>query len=170
MYELFQDHLASSVNSNQEGITPMRCYQDTPQVATSVVALAAPTPVEATMRDFLTGRVYQVSNKLDVDLRKQFYMDEQSRPKTAEELIKAIEDGNYTLDQELIDRVGEDIIHYNNEYGIRWGKEKPDYKGYQAARAVLREATQEVVDTVSTASIEEARQALKDFKVWQYQV
>jgi len=168
MYELFQDYLGNPVSSNQEGITPMR-YADAPQVATSVVALAAPISVEATQRDFLTQRVSQVTNKLDKDLRKQFFMDSEDRPKTAEELIKAIEEGNYTLDQDAIDRVGEDIIHYNNEYGIRWGKDKPDHKGYMAAKAVLKEAAQEVIDTVTTASIEEARKALKTFKVWQYQ-
>jgi len=167
MYELFQDHLVSSVNSNQEGITPMR-YNDAPQVANAAVALVGTPSIEATQRDFLTQRVSQVTYKHDQDLRKQFFMDEQDRPKTAEELIKAIEEGNYTLDQEMIDRTGEDIIHYNNEYGIRWGKEKPDHKGYKAAKAVLKEDAQEVIDTVTTASIEEARQALKDFKVWKY--
>ncbi len=143
-------------------------YNDAPQVANAAVALVAPVSVEATQRDFLTQRVTQVTYEHDMDLRKQFFMDAEDRPQTAEELIKAIEEGNYIFDQEMVDKVGEDIVHYNNEFGIRWGKDKPDRKGYKAAKAILKEAAQDVIDTVTTASIEEARKALKDFQVWTY--
>ncbi len=103
---------------NQEGINPMR-YSDAPQVASSVLAVSGSPSVEATKRDFLTQRIHQTMDRLGQDLRIQFKMDAHDRPQTAKELIKAIEDGDYILDEKTIENAGEDIIHYNNEYGMR---------------------------------------------------
>ncbi len=121
-----------------------------PPVATSVLAVSGSIPMESIQRDFLTQRVGQICDKHDKVLRKQFFMDAQDRPLSARDLIKAITDGNFTLDEALLAKHDEEELrsYYNNEYGIRWGKEKPNREGYNTARAVLLEAGQEVIDAM----------------------
>lgn len=155
------------MNNNQEGNKPM-CMKALN--TTSVLAVSAPASVEATQRDFFSARVYQTQEKLLAGLRKQFNMDAKDKPETAKELIKAITDGAYTLDNETLDRAEEsgDIRYYNAFYGIRWGKEKPDTTGFTAARDVLKEAAQDVIDAGTLAPTEDLLQLLKDFQEWTY--
>src|SRR5258706_10667021 len=116
------NHLIDSpMIQKQEGINPMRNF-NAPPVATSVLAVSGSIPMESIQRDFLTQRVGQICDKHDKVLRKQFFMDAQDRPLSARDLIKAITDGNFTLDEALLAKHDEEELrsYYNNEYGIRW--------------------------------------------------
>lgn len=138
------------------------------QTNAAVLAVSAPVSIEATKRDFFTQRIYSETDKHGEALRKQFNMDAKDKPETAKALIKAITDGDYTLDNELLDKVEEsgEIRYYNAFYGIKWGKTKPDTAGYTVAKEALKVAAQDAIDAGTLAPAEELLQLLKDFQEW----
>lgn len=134
----------------------------------AVVSVEGTASVEAVQRDFATNRVKMILSDLKARLSEQFNMNAQSPPSTARDLIKAITEGDYVLDENKLDEHADELHYYNSFFGIKWGKNKPDRVGFDAARKVLDEKGQEVIDTVTLGSIEEARQAIADFKKWTY--
>lgn len=142
------------------------CYPKT--AAISVISTSAAATVEQTQRDFAITRVYGIRNELTVALRDQFKMNAKDRPQTAKDLIKVITDGDFTLDEDMIERAGDDINCYNNEYGIRWGKETPDKAGYKLATEALSTEAQNVIEKVTLGSLDSLLDTLNAFKAWTY--
>lgn len=163
------DSIATPLINKQEGITPM-CYAKAPQTNTAVLAVSAPVSIEGTQRDFFTQRIYAEVEKHGAALRKQFNMDAKDKPETAKALIKAITEGDYTLDDAVLDKAEEsgEIRYYNAFFGIRWGKTKPDHAGYAVAKAALAVASQDAIDAGTLAPAEELLQLLKDFQEWTF--
>lgn len=126
------------------------------------------TPVEATQRDYAIARVKALADKHNLALRKQFHMDGE-RPQTAVELIAAIKNDTFHLDEFQLKQHANEIKrgYFNNEFGIVWGPE-PDTKGFEAAQEVLKEAAQKALDGATLKPIDALEGVIDDFKAWVY--
>lgn len=169
-------------NNQKEGTNPMydECTPrallpaNMPQTKTGFKAKAVmanaqiinAAPVEASQRDYAIELIKKIGEDHAQALRVQFHMDG-DRPKTAVELIAAIKDGNYTLDQvRLADFAGSiEAGFYNNEFGIRWGK-PADAEGYKAAKEVLKAAAQKALTAVTLKPIDQLEAVIDDFEAW----
>lgn len=135
----------------------------------TTIAAAAEVNVEATQRDFMAKRIRDIRAGLGEGLRKQFNMDSREVPRTPQELIDAIKNGKFSLDEKIMARADKDAFYWHGPfYGIIWGDAPPDTDGFEKADKALEAAAQEVTDTVTLAPIDEARKALKDFQSWTY--
>lgn len=157
------------VINNQEGEKPM-CYKC--NAMTSVIATSAPVPIEATQRDFATARVNQIREQHFDKLREQFFMDAEKEPKNARDLIKAIKEDAFSLDEKTLNQYDEGVGlgYYQNTFGIRWGKNKPDKAGFEKAETALKVEAQEVIDAATLSPADGLLQLLKDFQGWTYSV
>jgi hypothetical protein len=136
--------------------------------AIAVAAMQTGPSIEQTQRQFINDKLYTISYGLESKLEDQFHLNAQNAPRTAVDLIKAITEGNYSLDQKKLDRNADELHYHNSFYGIIWGKDTPDLDGYKIAREALRVALEDARTTATLGSIEEGRQALKDFAAWTY--
>jgi len=153
----------------QEGEKPM-CYKNSPMTASvNVAALAQPT-VEMTQRDFFSDRIRQETNRIEREvLRPQFFMDADDEPRNALALIEKIKAEDYTLDPNAVERIKESTDGYwGATWGIRWGKNKPDSKGFNEARKALKQAAQDVIDEATLSPADKLLSLLNDFRNWKY--
>lgn len=132
--------------------------------------VAAPaTNIEATQRDFAVSRINNTKYDLRDALRVQFNMEAGRSPRTAKDLIAAIKNDEFTLDEKALARVGEDELkYYNNMFGIIWGKIAPDEAGYRVALDALDDATQAAIDAATLAPVGDLQNVLKDYQNWKY--
>ena len=150
----------------QEGNNPMTAKVN---FNTAMNVAAPATNIEATQRDFAVSRINSTKYDLRNALRVQFNMDAHLAPSTAKDLIAAIKNDEFTLDEKALARVGEnELKYYHNMYGIIWGKVAPDEAGYKVALDALDEATQAAIDAATLAPVGELQNVLKDYQNWKY--
>jgi hypothetical protein len=154
-----------------EGEKPM-CYKTTSMPMTAsvnVAALSQPT-VEMTQRDFFSDRIRQETSRIERDvLRPQFFMDADDEPRNFLELIERIKSDDFTVDDEAARRVKESPKNYwGSTWGIRWGKNKPDVDGFDAARKALKQAAQNVIDEATLSPADKLLGLLNDFRNWTF--
>jgi hypothetical protein len=109
-------------------------------------------------------------------LRAMFNLNLNNSPKTYKELIAAIKNDKFSLDEKrtkIIDAQVEDSdedmdYFYGSAFdGIIWDGPKPDKKGYEIARAELKVAYQDALDVIKgSADAEKRLAALEAFKNW----
>lgn len=120
------------------------------------------TPVEATQRDYAIALIKTIGEKHAEDLRKQFHMGNEM-PKTFLELVDAIKNGNYTVNET---EVNSDVAAYAGwNYGVNWGT-KPDHDGYKAAREVLKAAAQKALTGATLKPLDQLEAVIDDFEAW----
>lgn len=154
----------SPAANQKEGNNPMN-YN-----SAAVSMIAQPVNVEATQRDFYTSRINLIRKDHEGTLRTQFHMDAQAEPRSSKELISAITEGNYSLDEKILGRHDdEELKYYNVFYGIRWGKDVPDTKGHEEARKALKAASQDSIDAGTLSPIEGLLGLIKEFQSWSYE-
>jgi len=120
------------------------------------------TPIEATQRDYVVQRISQIKDKHNSALRVQFNMDPKN-PSTFLELEKAIKDGDYTVD---LEKAKSGDARWNGiYYGVTFGK-PTDEEGYNAARQVLKIATQKALDKAALRSPDQLEALIEEFEGW----
>lgn len=153
-------------SQKQEGNNPMTAKVN---FNTAMNVAAPATNIEATQRDFAVSRINSTKYVLRDALRVQFHMDAHQPPRTAKDLIAAIKNDEFILDEKALTRVGEnELKYYHNMYGIIWGKVAPDEAGYKVALDALDEATQAAIDAATLAPVGELQNVLKDYQNWKY--
>ncbi len=165
--DCYIDKYGQTVKLNQEGSNPM-CFPTKAAMNSAAISINTPTSVEATQRDFFSARVRQIQNRLEIGLRKQFYLDAEEAPQTAADLIKRIKDDDFTLDQRKLDNHADELHYYNSFFGIRWGKNTPDKAGYKAAVEALKEEAQSVTDKGTLSPVDSLLGLLETFQKWTY--
>lgn len=119
-------------------------------------------PVEATQRDYTIERIKDLGEKYAQALRVQFHMDQQ-HPQTFLQLVDAIKNGNYTVNEE---EVNSEVAAFAGwSYGVRWGI-KPDRDGYKAAKEVLKAAAQKALTKATLKPIDQLEAVIEDFEGW----
>ncbi len=126
------EECANKYIPKQEGTTPMR-YNDNSAYATASVA-TQPTDASVT-RDYLSNRLAKADYPKGRELRELFNLYVDNSPKTYKDLIDAIKNDKFSLDDEVIKNVAdtEEEVGYGPFYGIIWNGPQPDKKGYYAA-------------------------------------
>lgn len=166
-------------NQKEEGINPMFDNETWPAGVPCVkkARILAPmanaqvigsVPVEATQRDYAIQRIKAIGEKHANALRVQFYMDSEETPKTARDLIAAIKEDAFRLDEKLLAKNEENLQYFGPFYGIDWGKNAPDTKGYEAAKEVLKTAAQKALDGATLKPVDQLEAAIDDFEGWKF--
>lgn len=123
--------------------------------------------------EYLLGRVNDVYESFRYKvLSKMFNMDEFGKPKTHEQLIEAIKNGDFEIDEkkaakekEYVEKYG--YAGYDPYYAIKFTKlPTPDRDGFEAAKAELKKARQQVRDIIAVKSADEGLEALQAFEAW----
>lgn len=160
----------------EEGNNPM--YANNTTIAS---VQAAPAP-EAIQRKYLSDRAYDIKRGHLEALRQEFnYYNSNDKPTTYKELIDAIKNDKFTLDEKLTKRVDraaaedEDDEYFDDYFGYTvWTGIKftdfpgYDYKGFDAASKALRDEFTKIEDTIAIMDPKDALAALQEFEKWTY--
>lgn len=133
----------------------------------SVTAINADT-TEKDQRKYLERRLWDVMYTIKVGLKKQFGLNDDEAPQTAEDFITRIKDGKYTVDADKMKKEAwstYDLVRY-----IRWRDPSvvEDMDGYKAARAALDAEVTRVTDIIKIKTPAEGLEALQAFEGWTY--
>lgn len=131
---------------------------------TAIVAAAQPETVG--QRDYLISRLEEVSDKKYDDARTFFKLDPVERPKTLRDLIDQLKSGDYTIDDDILDKKVYNSV--DMLYNVRWTKEKSDQAGFEKASDAIREATIKIRDKIKILDPKEGLAALEAFEAQQF--
>lgn len=135
------------------------------------VTTASAGPSEAQVKiDYLLSRARSVKYDRDDNLAKIFHLYVDNTPKTFKDLIDAIKNDKFKLDEERTKKILEKSAKYGYYYGpldgiIFDGPEK-DRDGYNVAVNELEKKYIELKDTIQIKSADEALDALRAFETW----
>lgn len=160
-------------NKYQEGITPMRYDAN---AATAVASISVPSDEQKKI-DYLNERARKIFNKIESSFSAMFHLYGPSQPRYYKELIDAIKNGDYEIDEKSAKRADaaweerddeeDSYFDYGVFYGINFTKfPKADYDGRDAAYKELREEFQKVLDIIAIMPAEEALAAVQAFEKW----
>lgn len=181
--------LAQYVQPNKEGVNPMG-FDTACKAARSATAVSAPSVTfEAQESEASKARRYMFDRLSQVHYQKRssfynlFNMNAQRVPYTAKELIDAIKNGKFKLDEkklnpseEVLDDEGyESVDAYLKDRGVWYGIEftdfpKADTKGYEKAKKDLDTEYTKAQDTIAVLETAEGLKALQAFEAWQPEV
>ena len=134
------------------------------QYNTAVAAIAQQPSEAADQRKYLIRRLSDVEYKKLNEFHTTFKMNPVSGPRTLKDLVEKIKSGDFIMS---VDDYDDEKEFYSTsclvDY-IRWSKEKPDSKGYDAAKKALAEAKKNTLDTITIMSPEEGLKALQAFE------
>jgi hypothetical protein len=138
---------------NKKG-KPMDDYYDQPTV-------------ENRRLTYAQNRIQEIFYEKNVELRKQFHVDNDDAPRTGKELVKRIEDKRFVLktDEELQGHVFWSIVDY---FIWRDPDAKIDLEGYDIASEDLKAAKSSASDAVTLSVNEDALKAIETFSNWTY--
>jgi hypothetical protein len=157
----------------QEGITPMR--YETANVATASIAIPSD---EAKKIDYLNDRATSIYRNFDSLFYTMFHIHGDKQPRYYKDLIDAIKNGEYEIDEKAAKTADEawensqdedfdEGFYYSVFHGINFTKfPKPDYKGLEKARKELRDELTRIKDIIAIMPAEEALKAVQDFQNW----
>lgn len=162
-------------NPREEGENPML-----KSVTASPTAIASITAESDTQKkvDYLNNRALKVFNNINLTFRDMFHLNSFSTPRYYKELIGAIKNGEYTINEEAAKKADENWKDHVEDpyeywydfdafYGINFTKfPKPDWKGHEKATVELRAEYQRVQDVIAISPAEEALKAVQDFEKW----
>lgn len=157
----------------QEGITPMRYDANT---ASAVASISVPSDEQKKI-DYLNDRARTVYHERSRTLRPLFNMDGPSKPRYYKELIDAIKNGEYEIDEKqakYADEAWEDFKDSNQKWfdynvfdGINFTKfPAADLTSYYAAEKELDAEFQAVKDVIAIMPAEEALARIQAFEKW----
>lgn len=98
--------------------------------------------------EHLRQRVYTAWYEKRNELEEKFFLTGGPKPKTFSQAQQWLAEGNYTFTKPDADSE-EDVRYYGLSHYWRWGKDKPDRAGYEAAEKVLIEARDAAMDIIT---------------------
>lgn len=125
-----------------------------------------------TERDYLKRRLMDALYIFQDDIATAFRIRNSETPKTYSELIDAIKNGKYTLDEKVTKRVDayfeeNGFTPWGPFYGIKFQLDTaPDRDGYDAAEKALNKRWQDAQDIIMTGDAAAGLKALQDFEAW----
>jgi len=164
--------------NQKEGNNPMRAYSETYAVAPTAIASINVPSDEAKKIDYLNGRARDIRNTFrDTTIRKMFHFDGQTLPMTYRQLIDAIKNDEFEIDEKRAKRIDARFAEYQNgdeswfDYsafdGLTFtGFPEPDKDGYAAAQKELKAEYQKVKDAIAILDAETALAAVQAFEEW----
>lgn len=158
----------------KEGNNPMR--YETVSAPTAIASIAMPSE-EQNKIDYLNRRAQNVHRNIEQKFRDMFHLYGPSQPRYYKELIDAIKNGDYEIDEKAAKAADEawedfqnnreDWFDYSVFYGINFPKfPKPDWKGRDVALKELSAEFQRVKDIIAIMPAEEALKAVQEFEKW----
>lgn len=142
------------------------------------------TPINKEEEDSMTTnneRTYLNNRSNDVfyahrdTIADKFRINNSDQPKTYKELIDAIKNDKYTIDEKMAKRVdvaAEDggYIPWGNTCGIKFNlPTAPDWDGHSKAAAELEKARTVAKDIINTQDAAAGLKALQDFEAWTFE-
>lgn len=124
---------------------------------------------ETETRNYLLHRVEDIYYGLNNKLPAQFNLYVSNQPKTYKELIDAIKNDKFKLDEKRIARAeyDEDYFDFCGPFdGIIWDGPQPDVKGHGKAKKALKDAYNAAKDAVMIGTAAEGGEALKALQEW----
>lgn len=120
--------------------------------------------VERESRSHLRSRLQSMLYAKDHELEIKFGIRGGDKPATLNEMIKAIKDGQYRIDNDH----GDEPVYYYQDY-IIWGDPsiKKDQLGYKAAYKLMKDKYDSAMDSIEVLSSVEGLAALNDFSKYQ---
>jgi hypothetical protein len=124
-----------------------------------------------TERQYLNNRLNAVSYTKQDEIYAQFRMGNSDLPKTYKELIDAIKNDKFTLDEKMTKKVDGMADEGYNPYGMVAGikfdlPDAPDREGHNAAEKAMQKALQTAKDIINTSDAAAGLKALQDFMAW----
>lgn len=158
-----------------EGNNPM--YNSYTAAPTAAATIVTADPAQA-QRDYLLDRARKVLRQLDNNLFTMFGRFKKDRPETAQQLIDAIKNGKYTLDEKKLKylEAQSDLYEYDDidecGYGPFYGIDFTDYPGFDSdghskAEKELEAAFTALKDIIAIKSGDDALTALQAFEKWE---
>jgi len=134
-------------SSKQERKTPMN------------MQLTTNTP-EQNMREYLNSRIFGIRNRKDDELNRQFGLDTDSPPASAEEAFERVKAGRYVINPDV------NPMYYSWYRCIIWCDPsiKKDPEGCRLARLALEPKFKAIEDTIAIQSPQDALTALQAFE------
>ena len=144
--------------------------------ASAVASISVPSDEQKRI-DYLNNRAQNVFYDIQRTFRGMFHLHGPSQPRYYKELLDAIKNGEYEIDEKeakCADEAWEEYKERNNKwfdynvfYGINFTKfPKPDYKGFDAAEKELDAEFQAVKDVIAIMPAEEALARIHAFEKW----
>lgn len=138
---------------------------------TAVAVAAAPQKSEDQIKiDYLLSRARSVKYEREDNLAKIFNLYVDNTPKTFKDLIDAIKNDKFKLDEErtkkILERNGKYGYYYSPLDGIIFDGPQKDQEGYDVASKELAKKYTELKDTIQIKSADEALDALRAFEAW----
>lgn len=128
----------------------------------NVQTVATADTTERSQRDHLLNRIFKEFCSKDVQMRRDFWLDEMKEPQTAAEAVQRIKDGLFELP-------GDD--DFDGGYtSIRWRdpSKKADLAGYKAALEKMKTARQDAEDEITILAPEKGLETLRRFCEMQF--
>lgn len=127
--------------------------------------------LEQNQIEYLSHRVAEVYHELRNPLSNKFNLYKDNTPKTYKELIDAIKNDKFKLDEKRVKVLessdeDDDIFHYGPFEGIIWDGPQPDWLGYHATCEKLEMARKAALDIINTSPSSEGLKALREFQKW----
>lgn len=162
----------------EQGNNPMNdFYSDTSYKTKAAYAsasvVAAPTDAQTKIQ-YLRERARDIRDVLDRALRVQFKLGVDAGPQTEAELIKAIQDGKFTMDEEKVKKnakyVKENGYAYGGPlYGIVFTDfPGADKEGFKVAYDAMKAEYQKIKDIINIKDADTALDAVQAFEGWTY--
>lgn len=160
--------------NEKEGINPMYNTAIAPTAAATIIT-ADPASAQ---REYLRERVNRLYRDFRSDLHSMFGRYAPANPKTAQQLIDAIKNGKYELDEKKIKRMEAEADEFDYDgiedfgYGPFFGLKFTDYPGfdsdgYDKASKELADAHTALMDIIAIKSADDALTALQAFEKWE---
>lgn len=166
-------------HNEEKGNNPMR-YETT----TANAVITAAKSDEAIQREYLSERLRGMtsswSNPKYRELRELFNIDVDNTPKTAKQLLDAIQGGKFKVDEKKLKKAE---AYFNGDddfdddcaceyprgvwYGITFDGPQPDHKGYDKALNDYEKAVQDTRDIIMISPPADGLAALKALENWQ---
>ena len=125
-----------------------------------------------TERDYLRRELTNVSYAKEDELAKMFRIHNLDTPQTYKDLIDAIKNGKYTLDEKVTKKVDAYIEEHGRSgwgpfYGIKFNLDNaPDYDGFHKAIAERNRQRTIAERIIMTGDAAAGLKALQDFEAW----
>lgn len=122
--------------------------------------------MENDQRNYIERRIYDVMEEKEISMSRHFKLLDDESPKTAEETIQRIKDGNFVLREKnsFWGNSFNDRVQWRNPAAVK------DQDGFDAAEKRMFEAKKTLMDKARLYPIAEATKAFEEFKTADFTV
>lgn len=172
-------------SKQEQGNNPMRAYSDTTATAISITTSDAGSESKE-QRQYLLRRFEDITraewreDSRVALLRDMFNIHAPIAPKTSKELLDAMKNGKYTVDQAKVDAQTKFFAAEGDDRDDLWSEDindryygitftdlpVADMKGYNAAYEAYRKLVQDTRDSIMIGTPAEGLAALRAFELW----